>query len=356
MTEAASSENLKRMLWVGLAGTALSALAGMFGLHDGSVWRMPATLEQRVQGALEARGLGGIDVAMDGQKAMLRGVVSSPQAVSEASEAALRAAGLGGPWAGGITHVDASDLSVGEVARPFAWSVARHGERLVLTGAAPSEAARAELLAGAAAQFPNLEIVDQMRVAGGAPASNWRTMAANVIRAVAHLREGEARMVDRSIAIVGDGDFESVRRLRADYAAPPAPFQARVAASVDGLDIVYPELQGLDLRGATRADCAQALTRVLDGGRVTFEPGGAALTTSGRASLEPAISVALRCDRNSLVVLGPAEGGAELSRARARTVLDALTAAGVSPAQTQASAGSGRSLAIAVDAAEATPP
>ncbi|MDX2276711.1 MAG: hypothetical protein NW206_14770 [Hyphomonadaceae bacterium] len=351
----AQEASLKRMLWVGAIGAGLAALAGMFGVHDGSVWRMPAALEARVQSALEAAGLGGVDVAMDGQRALLRGVVPDQASLALASETALHAAGLGGPWAGGVTHVDAADLSVGEVARPFAWSVSRQGERLILSGAAPSDAARAELLAVAATQFPNAEIVDQMRTAGGAPAPNWRAMAGNVIRAVAYLQQGEGRITDREIAIIGDGPYDAVRRIRTDYAAAPAPFRARVAASVDGLDIVYPELQGLDLRDAEPNACAQAFTRLLDGARVTFDAGSPALSAQGRASLESIISVALRCDRNRLTVLGPAEGGAELSRARASNVLAALSAAGVMPGRLQAAAGSGRTLAIAVDAVEAQP-
>jgi hypothetical protein len=347
--------SLTRMLWVGAAGAALAALAGMFGLHDGAVWRMPGVLQARVEAALEAHGLGGVDVAMDGQKALLRGVAPDAASVTTASEAALRAAGLGGPWAGGVTHVDVAGLSVGEVARPFAWSVSRQGQRLILSGAAPSDEARAELVAAAASHFPNLEIVDQMRTAGGAPAPNWRAMAGNVIRAVSYLENGEGRMVDREIAIVGDGAYESVRRIRNDYASAPPPFHARVAASVDGLDTIYPELQGLDLRDAAPGACAQAFTRLLDGGRVTFEPGSSALSAEGRASLESIISVALRCDRNRLTLLGPAEGGAELSRARASTVRDMLAAAGVAPARLQADAGTGRTLAVAVDAAEAQP-
>jgi OOP family OmpA-OmpF porin len=347
--------SLKRMLWVGLAGAALAALAGMFGIHDGSVWRMPAVLEARVQSALEAHGFGGVDIAMDGQRAQLRGVVPDAASVVSASDAALRAGGLGGPWAGGVTHVDVSGLRAGEIARPFAWTVSRQGERLILSGAAPSDAARAELLASAASYFPNLEIADQMRTAGGAPAASWRVMAGNVVRAVSYLENGEGRMVDREIAIIGDGDYGAVRRIRADYAYAPAPFHARVAASVGGLDTIYPELQGLDLRDAAPAACAQAFARLLDGGRVTFEAGSAALTAEGRASLESIISVALRCDRNRLTVLGPAVGGAELSRIRAAAVLDMLATAGVAPARLQAAPGAGRTLAVAVDAVEAQP-
>lgn len=355
MSAAAQEASLKRMLWVGAAGAALAALAGMFGVHDASVWRMPRALELRVQAALEAHGLGGVDVAMDGQRAILRGVVPDGASVITAAESAAHAAGLGGPWAGGVTHVDVTDLSAGEVARPFAWSVSRQGERLVLSGAAPSDAARAELVAAAAERFPNLQIVDQMRTAGGAPAPNWRDMAGNVIRAVAVLERGEGRIVDTEIAIIGDGAFDAVRRIRSDYASAPPPFHARIAASVDGLDIVYPELQGLDLRDPAPGVCAQAFTRLLDNGRVTFEAGGAGLTAEGRASLEPIISIALRCDRNRITVLGPAEGGVELSRARAAAIQGLLAAAGVAPARLQSAAGSGRALAIAVDAPEAQP-
>ncbi|HRO04266.1 MAG TPA: hypothetical protein PLS69_11745, partial [Terricaulis sp.] len=92
-------------LWVGLIGAGVTAIAGMFGMHNASVWRLPAVLEARVEQALLAADFGGLEVEMDGQRAKLRGLVGDEAAIAAATRAALSAAGAGGPWAGGVTVV-----------------------------------------------------------------------------------------------------------------------------------------------------------------------------------------------------------------------------------------------------------
>lgn len=345
---AASADQQKPMLWAGVGAAALIALAGMFGFHDGSVWRMPRALEARVEAALQGAGYGAIDVRMQGQRAALAGIVADTNDIAAAAAAALSAAGPGGPWAGGITSVDASGLSVGPVARPFAWRIRRLDGRVVLSGAAPSDAARADLLAGAAATFPNAEIVDQMQAAGGAPSANWTEMARNVIRAVATLNQGEARITDTQIALIGDGAYAAVERLRTDYAAPPAPFRARVAASVDGLDLVYPELQGLDLRDGDASACAQAFARISEGASIGFIQGSAAIDPASTAALDALASVAVRCDNNVIVVRAPGQGGNELSRQRAAALSDYFAAQGVVRDRLRAVAGAENAAAFAI--------
>ena len=339
-------DRLRLMFWSGMGGATLAALAGMAGFHDASIWRMPGALEARVEAALQAGGHGGIDVRMNGQQAVLRAIVADAGAISAATAAALHAAGPGGPWAGGVTSVDASGLSVGPVVRPFAWRMRREGGRGVLSGVAPSEAARADLLAAAATAFPNAEIIDDMQAAGGAPSPNWTEMARNVIRALATLNQGEGRMTNTQIALIGDGEYAAVERLRADYAAPPAPFRASVTASVDGLDLVYAQLQGLDLRDGDASACAQALTRLSEGPAIAFAQ--ATIAPSSTAALEGLASVALRCDRNLIVVRGPAQGGGDLSRQRAAAVADFFAAQGVLREQLQLAAGDGEGVAFAV--------
>ncbi len=356
VTSAPPADRLKPMLWVGSGAAAFVALAGMFGFHDGSVWRMPRALEARVEAALQGAGYGAIDVRMQGQRAVLGGIVADTSDIADAAASALRAAGPGGPWAGGITSVDASGLSVGQVVRPFAWRIRRVDGRVVLSGAAPSEAARADLLAGSAMTFPNAVIVDEMQAVGGAPSSNWTEMARNVIRAVATLNQGEGRITDTQIALVGDGAYAAVERLRTDYAAPPAPFRARVAASVDGLDLVYPELQGLDLRDGEASACAQAFARISEGASITFSQGSADLESASAPVLDALASVALRCDRNTIVVRAPVQGGLELSRQRAAALSDYLAAQGVARDHIHALAGAGDAAEFAIAPPEGTGP
>lgn len=343
------AQRLRIAMWIGAAGAALAAFAGMFGFHDASVWRMPRTLELQIESALQRAGHPGLDVTMNGQQAIVRGIVSDRAAIETVGRTALRAAGPGGAWSGGVTSVNTRGVTVGAIERPFAWRIYRDaGDRIVLSGAVPSAPSRAALMAAAAASFPNAERVDDMRVVGGAPSSNWTDMARSVIRAFALLNQGEARMIDRQVAIIGDGTYQAVDRLRRDYAAPVPPFQAQLAVSADGLDLAYPELQGVNLTAASARACNEAFRRIAERGAIVFEPASAAIDANGLPALNAVASIALRCDRNILQIAGPADGGAALSLQRAEAVANYLSGAGVLRGQVRAVAGAGRNAAIAV--------
>ena len=82
--------DVRRSLAVLVAGSAalVFALLGLFGPHDGAVWRMPRVLEERVATALSAAGYPGLDAEVSGQRAVLRGVVEEESDIAAAREAA----------------------------------------------------------------------------------------------------------------------------------------------------------------------------------------------------------------------------------------------------------------------------
>lgn len=319
------------------AGFALIAMVlGMAAPHDGSAWRMPQVLEQRIGAALTASGNPGLDIEMDGQRAILHGIVESEDDIAIVQQAALTAAGPGGAWEGGVIAVDVSNVSVGEIESPYAWSVRRDGARVILSGAVPSENVRGELIAAARGAFANADPVDEMRVAGGAPSFAFGELARQAVRSVARLASGEARIVDTQVAVIGDGDAEGVAAVRAAFASPPPPFRARLAVTVDGLDVEHPELQGLNLASGDAETCERAFDRLMERNVVNFRAGSAAIDPSSRRTLDALASVALRCDRFSIEVAGHTDNQGErepnmqLSRQRADAVASYLTAQGVS--------------------------
>lgn len=236
MTETQSEQALARadrrrlLLWIGATGAGLVALAGMVGFHDGSVWRLPAILQARAEVALSAAGMPGIEVEMRGQAARLRGVVANAAAVALARQAVLTSSGPGGSWAGGVTNVDTSGLSVGAIERPFVWSIQRQPASVTLSGAVPSAATQGALHAAATAAFPNARVVDSMHVAGGAPSAHWRDAAISALRAMAPF-SGQAQFSDEDIFFIVQGSQQAVADLRQRYQSAPPPFRARIDAS-----------------------------------------------------------------------------------------------------------------------------
>lgn len=332
----------RAMLVVGLAGAGLASLLGMLAPHDGALWRVQGVLKERVATALSAEGFPGLDVAMNGQRAVLRGILEDEADIVAARRAALSAAGAGGMWAGGVTSVNTAGLRVGPFERPFAWSVRREASRVALSGAVPSESTRVELMNAAGQAFPNLEAVDDMHVAGGAASPQFAAMAERAVRAVAQLTTGEARIVDNQIVVIGDGAQAGVAAVREALEAPPAPFRSRLAVTVDGLDVDHPELQGLNLNDGDAETCERAFDRLMERNVITFAEGSAAISSSSRGVLNALASVALRCDRFSIEVAGHTDNtgdrgsNMELSRRRADAVAAYLAAQGVARARLSA--------------------
>jgi OOP family OmpA-OmpF porin len=318
-----------------LFGALVAALVGMFGPHDGSVFGMPRALEAQVEAALGEAGLPGLDVEMDGQRAALFGIVDQEARIAEAQSLALTAAGPGGAWAGGVTHVDGAGLSVGEFDQPFAWGARREGDGVVLTGAAPSSHGRDKIEQAATQAFRAATPVNSMHIAGGAPGPDFTDMAIAAVRALGRLHSGEARIIGSQVVLIGDGDQEAVDAAHAAFAAPPAPFSARLALTIDGLDVEHPELQGLNLASGDASVCTQAFTRLMERNVINFTPGSAAIDASSREILDALATVALRCDRFSIEVAGHTDNegsrplNMELSQQRADAVAAYLASQGV---------------------------
>jgi OOP family OmpA-OmpF porin len=339
MSEQTNEPRRPIVLWVGLIGAGISAFAGMVGLHNASVWRLPAVLETRVEQALLAVGQGGLEIDMEGQSVKLSGLAADDRAIAAAQRAALTAAGAGGPWAGGVTAVDVSEVSVGRVETPYHWRAWREDGRVVLEGATPSEVTREALMDAARSAFPNARAVDGMHVAGGAASPRFGAVARDAIRGLARLATGEVRVVDEQIVFIGDGGGAEVEALRNTFADLPAPFRARLDVTVDGVDLQHPELQGLNLQRGDADTCASAFDRLMERNVINFTTGSAAIDPSSRRVLDALASVALRCDRFSIEVAGHTDSqGAhdlnmELSTQRAEAVALYLVSQGVARAR-----------------------
>jgi len=227
-------ERLRLLLWIGGVGAALAMILGMFGpIFDGSIWKLPRTLEARAEAALSAAGLPGVEVHMNGQTAVLRGVVATPSAREAAMRVALVSAGPGGAWAGGITNVDSREVSIGAIERPFVWSIKREARQVTLAGFAPSNDTRRALHQAVAAAFPNATIEDDQQVAGVSPSARWRYAAQDVVQALAPFESAEARFEDETLVFNVRGSQAAVAALHARYQTPPPPFHVTVNVAED---------------------------------------------------------------------------------------------------------------------------
>lgn len=329
-------DETRPIFWGALAVAAAAALFGMIGPHSGSVWRLPQILQAQAERALAGSGAGGLEVEMRGQRAVLTGIVGNQRTIAAAERAALTAAGSGGPWAGGVTSVDVRGVRVGRTDIPFRWRATKTADRLTLSGAAPSQAAREDLMRHARAKFQTGEIVDQMYLAGGAPDGRWRFVARDALDQLSKLARGEARLNDARIVLIGEGDRSNVESVRVFYDQKmPEPYRARAEVGVSGEPLGIPELSDINLNEAQPQVCSEAFQRLMARNVINFASGSAELQPSSLQLLNNLASVALRCDRFNIEVAGhtDAQGSPaanlDLSRERAQAVVDYLASLNV---------------------------
>lgn len=325
------------LLRAGLAGLGwlLLLLVTVFGGHACT----PAALEERLQAQVEAalarEGLDFADVGMSGQTVILEGVAPTPQARDRAAAVALRAAGPGGPWAGGVVGAQ-NRIEVGESVQPFVWRAVRVEDGLRLEGYAPSERVRERLVRQGRRLFGAVE--DRMRLAAGAPGPGWSVVASEALDRLAMLEAGEARLTDSLLILMGEAKPEAADALRAIYRDGLAPpFRVMLDLTRPGETPEIPRLEGVDLSDGEAGPCQVAFERLLQGRVIRFDVNSAEIDAASLTLLAQLAAVARRCDRRRIEISGHTDASGDLDRnmalslARAEAVRDHLVRLGVSP-------------------------
>jgi len=158
---------------------------------------------------------------------------------------------------------------------PFSWRVSWDGSVVTLSGAVPSPAARATLLAAAKTDFPAARIVDEMAYASGAPAG-FAAAAAKVLPALAQLQSGEAQWRGEALALAGKAATSADYRAVIAFAAasggaikaelvPPPTQNFTFAAENDGNAVALSGFVGSE---SDRADLLAQARRLFPGARI----------------------------------------------------------------------------------------
>jgi hypothetical protein len=97
--------------------------------------------------------------------------------------------------------------------RAYVWSATRIESSIRLRGSVPSDEVRRTVLGMVKAHFPDLAVVDRLKVTKGAlPEDQWLGAVSFGLQQLSHLKRGSARLAD--IALRVDGEAQSA----ADYA------------------------------------------------------------------------------------------------------------------------------------------
>ena len=212
---------------------ALSALAGLALVGWWSVYQSPhnavklqSDLQSAVQQKLNQDGHGWAKVTMHGQRAVLSGAAPADAAFEAARESALTTVGHGGLIFGGVTVVENASEAAPPIS-PYTWNAVKTADaRIILGGHVPSDAIRQTMLDDAESLAPG-QVEDRMKFASGAPTGNWQGVARLGLRQLGNLDAGQAELIDSRLAVRGVAMSDAAKaRVIADVANIVAPFQS----------------------------------------------------------------------------------------------------------------------------------
>jgi OmpA-OmpF porin, OOP family len=263
--------------------------------------------------------------------------ITGDAASPESYEAAVEAAKT--PPAGFVI----ADARIGSpTIRPYVFKVEKTDAGVRLSGYAPDEKARQELLAAARTAFFADSVSDDLKLGAGAPAG-FVAAAKATLPSIARLASGALTMSDTGLRVDGAAVYgkaaDDIRQALA--AAMPGGFKldANVEVAPPGAPLAANE-------------CQPRFAGILSKGRILFETGKAAISHESAAVLDGLVGLVQRCADADIEVaghtdsVGSAASNLDLSKRRAEAVVAYLKDAGVDTSRITA-AGYGETKPIA---------
>lgn len=338
---------------LGVTATIMIGVAAM--LMDELPWSA-ASVQRKIE-TRAAAALGDdakwAQITVDGQKVIISGAAPSIAARDEIIARLEHADGLGGILIGGVTAIDPSGLTVMPVlplADPFIWIAERESDALLLSGYAPSQIARDELIGLAQTLFPYNRLSAEIDVASGAPVEEaiWVEAAAASLRALSHVANGVAQANGKNFSVHGEaldetranaaralmGDFPDglVGEARIDVRPAPADINDLIAqADIEEQnqsetedEIVKeefpptPGLKELALQNANLPEnnCAEDLRQAIDQRRISFSSARADIDNTSRAQLRDIATIFNACPDIRLRITGHTDASGNAARNR----------------------------------------
>jgi outer membrane protein OmpA-like peptidoglycan-associated protein/osmotically-inducible protein OsmY len=221
-------------------------------------------------------------------------------------------------------ELSSADVSPPKVS-PYRFAASRGGDSVVLTGYAPTESDKENLVDAAADLFGGAKVVDRIDFGSGAP-PDFMVAASVAMDAAGRLAGGRAEVINTKVMVAGETYFQR---------AMDEVQEAALGAMPDGytLDLAIMTRQvgqPLDATG-----CRDRLQADLKTGRIEFEGANATITEPSLPLLDRVAGTLLRCGEIGIEVGAHADADGsetknrELTQVRADAVVDYLVDAGV---------------------------
>ena len=241
--------------------------------------------------------------------------VAKDHAAHDAIIAALRA--LPGGFKVGETDVTVASYE-------FAAMKEASTGTLTFEGSVPDDGTRQAILAVAQGAFAGQKVIDNIKLAPGAP-PGFAASATAALRQLSRLDSGKLTMSDRAVALSGRALYgRAIDQIRTALQALPAGFAAKAELQAQ------PPASSVDA-----AACQQLFADQLAKGKIQFETASAKIDTTSAGLLDHLAAAALRCPAQTVEISGHTDAkgsdavNLDLSKRRAQAVVDYLVAAGI---------------------------
>lgn len=197
---------------IGLIPILLLTGVAVFSEHE----RIEKDLAARTQKTLEEAGLGWASATFDGRDAALSGLAADDAEPNRAAATVAQTYGV---------RIVRNDSRLIDRAERYDWAATKREGRVRLSGLAPSEKTRREIIGLARGTFPSSEIVDRLTLARGAPALDiWLGGVGFALKQLTLLKTGTIRLEGTELTISGEvNDAASYRTLKASLAGNLPP-------------------------------------------------------------------------------------------------------------------------------------
>ena len=356
---------------VGLSVLMLIGIAAiLFDGVPGSVASGQRKLELRAIDALGPDASGWASVKMDGQKAILSGSAPDEDARDALLARIARADGAGGLIAGGVTTIDANDLSVvaaPPIADPFLFIAEHESGVFAFSGYVPDQNTKDAVYRLAEELFPATDISGELEIARGAPADAeiWKDAAETSLRALYYLRNGVVAVDGARFFLTGEAENDvraSAARMLISALPGGLTGEAHITATQNALATLpaqpAQDPTALAVQSQTAETCLQQLQQRAASLKIGFSSAQSEIDATSRDALRALASTLSACPNFRIAITGHTDskgGGADnlqLSSDRAEAVRAFLAASGA-PAAHLSARGAGEAEPIASNATEA---
>jgi OmpA-OmpF porin, OOP family len=245
-------------------------------------------------------------------------------------------------WSLGRFSVTESDL------KPFRFSAEKVGGSIRLAGHLPGKSAHARVRDLVARFAPGLPIIDESRLASGAPMGMVEALAP-LISGLSRLTEGRAMIEDQVASLRGEAFYQGAALAIVSEAQTILPPTFRFDSTLR----VQDEEPPLDKTG-----CQAEINSTLRIGPILFDTGEAILDVASLAILDPLVATLRRCATFNFIVAGHTDASgspdfnADLSLRRAQALVSYLEGEGI-PLGRMSPSGLGASQPVAPNDSDA---